>query len=148
MDFKRIPADRDRLDSVWHRAPTDGGGSVTAHRDDAVPTSTMKVAVGILVTRCDLDPVAALALAEKVSAVIGRPRIVGGIEVSVEPSIGIALFPDDGADVETLLSRADVALHHSGKVHAPAVYERAHDRYSPSASPSSPTSTARSQGMS
>jgi len=42
---------------------------------------------------------------------IEQPVVVQGLPLSVEASIGIALYPDDGNDVETLLQRADVAMY-------------------------------------
>ena len=40
-------------------------------------------------------------------AAIGDPIILHGLSLSLEASIGIALYPDDGEDVETLLRGAD-----------------------------------------
>jgi diguanylate cyclase (GGDEF)-like protein/PAS domain S-box-containing protein len=40
-----------------------------------------------------------------------RPFSVAGHEVTVTPSIGIALFPDDGRDGATLLKNADAAMY-------------------------------------
>lgn len=51
----------------------------------------------------------AVALPEAVA----RPIDVGGKEVTLSASVGIALCPDDGADVETLLHHADVAMYHA-----------------------------------
>jgi diguanylate cyclase (GGDEF)-like protein len=51
--------------------------------------------------------------AERVRATIQEAVIVEGLPLSVEASIGIALFPRDGLDVETLLQHADVAMYHA-----------------------------------
>jgi diguanylate cyclase (GGDEF)-like protein len=77
------------------------------------------------------DPTAVLALAQKVRAVLAQPRAVDGIELTVDASIGIALSPDHGNDVETLMRCADVAMYRSKETHAPALYEPEQDRYSP-----------------
>ena len=74
---------------------------------------------------------AVLALAQKVRAVLAHPRSIDGIELAVDASIGIALSPEDGSDVETLMRRADVAMYRSKETHAPALYESEHDHYSP-----------------
>ncbi|MBJ6723225.1 EAL domain-containing protein [Geomesophilobacter sediminis] len=42
-----------------------------------------------------------------------NPVELEGMEVTVSVSIGIALFPRDGADAETLEKHADIALYHS-----------------------------------
>jgi diguanylate cyclase (GGDEF)-like protein/PAS domain S-box-containing protein len=38
---------------------------------------------------------------------------LGGSEVSISASIGIAMFPGDGDDSETLLKHADIAMYHA-----------------------------------
>jgi diguanylate cyclase (GGDEF)-like protein len=85
---------------------------------------------GVLANRI-ADPTAVLALAQKVRAVLAHPRAVDGIELTVDASIGIALSPDHGKDVETLMRCADVAMYRSKETHAPALYESEHDHYSP-----------------
>ncbi len=77
------------------------------------------------------DSSAILALAQKVCAVLSHPRSVDGVELSVDASVGIALYPEHGSDVETLMRRADVAMYRSKETHTPALYEREHDVYSP-----------------
>lgn len=42
---------------------------------------------------------------------ITAPISVQGMEVSVTPSIGIAFFPQDGADLDSLLNAADAAMY-------------------------------------
>ncbi len=44
---------------------------------------------------------------------LARPFHITGHEVSVSSSIGAALFPGDGEDVETLLKNADAAMYHA-----------------------------------
>jgi diguanylate cyclase (GGDEF)-like protein len=77
------------------------------------------------------DPTAVLALAQKVRTVLSESRWVDGIELTVGASIGIALAPDHGQDVETLMRCADVAMYRSKETHAPALYDAEHDHYSP-----------------
>ena len=50
-------------------------------------------------------------IAQKVIARLARPVSVGGTLRGVKPSIGIALFPDHGADGASLLDRADAAMY-------------------------------------
>jgi diguanylate cyclase (GGDEF)-like protein/PAS domain S-box-containing protein len=42
---------------------------------------------------------------------IGEPARVLGMEVSVTPSVGIAIFPQDGVDLDALLNAADAAMY-------------------------------------
>ena len=77
------------------------------------------------------DESAALRLAESVREAVAEPRIVGGVELESDASVGIALFPRHGTDVDTLLRHADVAMYLSKELHAPALYAREHDHYSP-----------------
>src|SRR5207248_10920630 len=44
---------------------------------------------------------------------IEDPITLQGLELSLEASIGVALHPDDGKDVETLLRCADGAMYHA-----------------------------------
>ena len=53
----------------------------------------------------------ALALAEKIRQEVRRPYQVEGHELSVACSLGVAIYPDDGADEITLAKRADAAMY-------------------------------------
>lgn len=50
-------------------------------------------------------------LASKLLTAIAEPMQLQGHEVTVTASIGIAVFPDDGTDVSTLLANADMAMY-------------------------------------
>lgn len=50
-------------------------------------------------------------LADKLLAVVSEPMMLQGHEVKVSASIGMAWFPDDGRDVQNLLSNADMAMY-------------------------------------
>lgn len=50
-------------------------------------------------------------LAKKVLAVFDSPFQLAGHEFQVTASIGISLYPWDGQDAETLLTRADIAMY-------------------------------------
>ncbi len=56
---------------------------------------------------------AAAAVAAKVLAELGRPYTVRGHELHSTPSIGMALFPADGEDADTLMKNADAAMYHA-----------------------------------
>lgn len=55
------------------------------------------------------DEVAEMARA--ILDLFARPFSAGGRELHTRPSIGIALYPEDGGDLETLLKNADVAMY-------------------------------------
>jgi diguanylate cyclase (GGDEF)-like protein/PAS domain S-box-containing protein len=43
--------------------------------------------------------------------VLGQPFFLVGHEVSISTSIGVAIYPDDGLDIDTLVNRADKAMY-------------------------------------
>ena len=48
--------------------------------------------------------------ADKILAAVSRPHRIGHQDLHVTVSVGIGVYPDDGADAETLLKNADIAL--------------------------------------
>jgi diguanylate cyclase (GGDEF)-like protein/PAS domain S-box-containing protein len=52
-------------------------------------------------------------VARKMLQSIGEPMQLGSHTVSVSPSIGIAVYPDDALDANSLLKHADVAMYHA-----------------------------------
>ena len=54
---------------------------------------------------------AALEIAEQARRSLTAPLDVAGIRLDLGGSVGVATFPDDGRDVETLLQRADIAMY-------------------------------------
>lgn len=63
----------------------------------------------VLLEHCG-EPSAAIAVARKLLDAAGKPIPLNGQEIAITASIGIALYPFDGADGETLLQHADIAL--------------------------------------
>jgi diguanylate cyclase (GGDEF)-like protein len=57
------------------------------------------------------QPTDATSLASRLVEVIGAPYEIGGRQVTVGLSVGIALAPDDGRDPGQLLKNADMALY-------------------------------------
>jgi diguanylate cyclase (GGDEF)-like protein/PAS domain S-box-containing protein len=51
------------------------------------------------------------AAVERLVEALEEPIAVQGLPLVVEASIGVAVFPDDGADIDTLLRAADVAMY-------------------------------------
>jgi len=56
-------------------------------------------------------PEVATETAQALIKAIAEPARVLGMEVSVTPSVGIAFFPQDGADIDSLLNAADAAMY-------------------------------------
>jgi diguanylate cyclase len=50
-------------------------------------------------------------IADKLKKAMADPHLVGSHQIRVTLSIGISLYPDDGTDVESLLSHADTAMY-------------------------------------
>ena len=50
-------------------------------------------------------------VAEKIISIFNEPFQVAGREIFISTSIGIALYPDNGDTVETLLRNADIAMY-------------------------------------
>ena len=57
------------------------------------------------------DPLAVVNVARRVIEVITLPTPVDGHSLVMTCSIGISVYPDDGADVDTLLKNADTAMY-------------------------------------
>ncbi|MCW8962946.1 MAG: EAL domain-containing protein [Gammaproteobacteria bacterium] len=55
----------------------------------------------------------AAVLAEKILARISMPYDITGNEVTISPSIGVSVYPEDGQTVDDLMRTADVAMYHS-----------------------------------
>jgi diguanylate cyclase (GGDEF)-like protein len=55
----------------------------------------------------------AATCAAKILLALNEPYIIGSRTVHVGTSIGISLYPRDGADSETLLKSADMAMYHA-----------------------------------
>ncbi|MGF1548319.1 MAG: putative bifunctional diguanylate cyclase/phosphodiesterase [Thiotrichales bacterium] len=53
----------------------------------------------------------AAVVAQRIVEALGKPIELAGHEITVTTSIGIAVYPDDGQDVETLIKNADMAMY-------------------------------------
>jgi diguanylate cyclase (GGDEF)-like protein/PAS domain S-box-containing protein len=52
-------------------------------------------------------------IAEKIVASVAEPHFIAGHELQLTASVGIALYPEDGQDTESLIMRADTAMYHA-----------------------------------
>jgi diguanylate cyclase (GGDEF)-like protein len=53
----------------------------------------------------------AAALADRIRRVLAEPTVLSGLSVAVGYSIGVALYPDDGEDLGTVMRHADNAMY-------------------------------------
>ena len=85
---------------------------------------------GFLLTGVDRRETAALL--ERVQGVLSNPFTVHGMPLEIEASIGIAFYPEHGADVDELLQHADVAMYVAKRTGArSAVYDAGEDSNTP-----------------
>lgn len=68
------------------------------------------------------EEVDAVAVANKIQTAFGRPILVNQQALHVSTSIGIALYPEDGMNAETLMQNADTAMYQA-KAHASNNYQ-------------------------
>jgi len=82
---------------------------------EAVPTSDTVGRLGgdeFVVLMPELsDPADAMALAEKIRAAVRVPILFEDKEMRISCSLGIAVYPDDGADEKTLVRSSDQAMY-------------------------------------
>jgi diguanylate cyclase (GGDEF)-like protein/PAS domain S-box-containing protein len=52
-------------------------------------------------------------VAERILHSFNKPFELDGPKIAITASIGVALFPDDGADADTLIKDADIAMYHA-----------------------------------
>jgi diguanylate cyclase (GGDEF)-like protein len=72
----------------------------------------------------------AVQVAERMVTALREPFTIEGVRLDVQASIGIAISPQHGSDVETLIQRADVALYTAKEERGCwAMYSPESDRY-------------------
>ncbi|MFO0754254.1 MAG: EAL domain-containing protein [Thermodesulfovibrionales bacterium] len=55
----------------------------------------------------------AAKIAEKIAGIFKAPFLIDGHELHITASIGISIYPEDGALAESLLKNADIAMYHA-----------------------------------
>jgi diguanylate cyclase (GGDEF)-like protein/PAS domain S-box-containing protein len=77
-------------------------------------------------------PADVLRVIERIRASLEQPVVLQDLPLAIEASIGVALYPDDGEDVDTLLQHADVAMYTAKRENSIyAFYDEAADDYDP-----------------
>jgi diguanylate cyclase (GGDEF)-like protein/PAS domain S-box-containing protein len=59
------------------------------------------------------EPTSVAHVGNKILQSVAEPYSVEGWELTVTPSIGVAIIPDDGNDIDTLTRNADTAMYHA-----------------------------------
>jgi diguanylate cyclase (GGDEF)-like protein len=124
--FALMVCDLDRFklinDSLGHRAGDELLQEVARRLSAVARTADTVARFGgdefVLVGSSLADAEDAMQLATRAIEALRAPVRIGGIDVHVSPSIGIALYPEDGASIEALLAHADAAMYaakHQGR---------------------------------
>ncbi len=124
--FALMVCDLDRFklinDSLGHRAGDELLQEVARRLSAVARTADTVARFGgdefVLVGSSLADADDALQLAARAIESLRAPVRIAGIDVRTSPSIGIALYPEDGASIEALLAHADAAMYaakHQGR---------------------------------
>jgi diguanylate cyclase (GGDEF)-like protein len=129
--FAVLVCDLDRFklinDSLGHRAGDELLQEVARRLSTVVRTADTLARSGgdefILIGTSIGDAEGAAQLAARVMDVLQAPVRIAAIDIHASPSIGIAMYPDDGESMQTLLAHADAAMF-SAKQYARGTFRR------------------------
>jgi diguanylate cyclase len=132
--FALLVCDLDRFklinDSLGHRAGDELLQEVARRLTTVVRTADTVARFGgdefVLIGTSIGDADDAANLATRVMQVLEAPVRIAAIDIHTSPSIGIAMYPDDGVTMQVLLAHADAAMY-SAKQHGRGNFRR----YSP-----------------
>ncbi|MDR3412731.1 MAG: EAL domain-containing protein [Formivibrio sp.] len=63
----------------------------------------------------DSDADAAIAIVQRLEAILARPFVIADIPLDVSAKIGVSLFPEHGSTPHDLYRQMDIAMHHAKK---------------------------------
>src|ERR1022692_1352254 len=117
--FAVLVCDLDRFklinDSLGHRAGDELLQGVARRLSTVVRTADTVARFGgdefVLIGTSIGDADDAAELAARVMDVLQAPVRIAAIDIHTSPSIGIAMYPDDGASMQVLLAHADAAMY-------------------------------------
>ncbi len=129
--FALLVCDLDRFklinDSLGHRAGDELLQEVAQRLTTVVRTADTVARFGgdefVLIGTSIGDANDAANLASRVMEVLAAPVQIAGIDIHTSPSIGIAMYPDDGTTMQVLLAHADAAMY-SAKQHGRGNFRR------------------------
>lgn len=128
---------KDVNDTLGHQSGDRVLVEIAARLRAAVDPTTLIVRLGGDEFALLADPGATRTAVEEmcrqIQTSIGQPLEIDGIRVAMGVSIGIAVAPHDGANAETLIRRADVAMYSakSGRGSGVCFYDRERDDNTP-----------------
>ena len=107
-------------DTLGHAVGDDLLKEVSNRLRDSVRGSDIVARLGgdefvVVLTEVE-DATAAARLADKILHTLAQNYRIGKNELHSTASIGLAFYPDDGEDVETLMKNADTAMYHAKSV--------------------------------
>ncbi len=129
--FALLVCDLDRFklinDSLGHRAGDELLQEVARRLLTVVRTTDTVARFGgdefVLIATSIGDAEDAEALAARVMDALHAPVRIAAIDIHTSPSIGIAMYPDDGVSMQALLAHADAAMY-SAKQHGRGNFRR------------------------
>jgi diguanylate cyclase (GGDEF)-like protein len=129
--FAVLVCDLDRFklinDSLGHRAGDELLQEVARRLSTVVRTADTVARFGgdefVLIGTSVADAGDAEALASRVMDVLQTPVRIAAIDIHTSPSIGIAMYPDDGTTGQALLAHADAAMY-TAKQHGRGNFRR------------------------
>jgi diguanylate cyclase (GGDEF)-like protein len=129
--FAVLVCDLDRFklinDSLGHRAGDELLQEVARRLLTVVRTADTVARFGgdefVVIGTSVSDADGAAGLAARVTDVLQAPVRIAAIDIHASPSIGIALYPDDGVSMQALLAHADAAMY-SAKQHGRGNFRR------------------------
>ena len=102
-------------DSLGHTAGDDFLRQISGRLKRAVRTSDKVMRQGndeFVIAMTNVSDLSQISnVASSILGRLSRPVNIHGTEVTTSCSIGIAVYPDDGSDVEALLRQADIAMY-------------------------------------
>ena len=117
--FALLACDLDRFklinDSLGHRAGDELLQDVSRRLSATLRNTDTVARFGgdefVLVATSINSPADAEHLAAAVIRALASPVRIAGIDIHTSPSIGIAIYPDDGGSIDALLAHADAAMY-------------------------------------
>jgi diguanylate cyclase (GGDEF)-like protein/PAS domain S-box-containing protein len=117
--FSVLFIDLDRFkevnDSMGHHAGDDLLQTVAQRLGTAIRQSDLVARLGgdefVILIEEHGGPEEVMIVAQKIISMLERPVLIDWREVAISGSIGIASYPEDGTDLETIVKNADTAMY-------------------------------------